>query len=98
MLATRRRRIKSELTQHPFLYVDRLLEKPRNTTSGVFRFLGLVLAPPHRDPMPFRDLSTQARKFIAQIALFDGLSVTTRKAHIPNIFWSFIPYFSNKNR
>ena len=27
LLATRRRRIKSELTQHPFPYVDRLLEK-----------------------------------------------------------------------
>ena len=58
LLATRRRRIKSELTQHPFLYVDRLLEKPRNSTSGVFRFLGLVLALPHHDPMPWQYPST----------------------------------------
>ena len=45
LFTTRRRRIKSELTQHPFLYVDRLLEKPRNCTSGVFRFLGSVQLP-----------------------------------------------------
>ena len=51
LFATRRRRIKSELTQHPFPDMDRLLEKARSTTSGLFRFLGFV-SPLHRDPMP----------------------------------------------
>ena len=45
LFTTRRRRIKSELTQHPFLNVDRLLEKPRNSSSEVFRFLGSVQLP-----------------------------------------------------
>jgi len=38
--------------------MDRLLEKPRNSTSGVFRFLGSVLTPPHHDPMPWRHRNT----------------------------------------
>lgn len=41
LLATRVTRIKSEITQHPFLYVDRLLEKARSTNPGFFAFWGL---------------------------------------------------------
>lgn len=37
--------IEFHLTQHPFPNVDRLLEKPRNCTSGVFRFLGPIQNP-----------------------------------------------------
>ena len=45
LLATHVRRIKSEITQHPFLSVDRLLEKAQGPNPGLFRFLGLVLCP-----------------------------------------------------
>ena len=45
LLATRRRRIKSEITQHPFLSVDRLLEKAQGPNPGLFRFLGSLQEP-----------------------------------------------------
>lgn len=55
--------------------MDRLLEKPRNSTSGVFRFLGLVLAPLHHDPMPYKDGSTSVQTMSRLDSFFGDDSV-----------------------